>query len=1097
MTSSISAGYVGMQIKKMKDIGEQLYTTQVNGGPSSLTMSPKQPSCTRATRPDRQEAQTLLYQGSEAETTTLTIATCVQCKSVHKIPPQDLRKGPGQNQKEDAFVCFKCSLRTIPTQLHFVNNNPAAVLVRNETETISSPVNNKFKVRNFKPGKFYCDKCRFSTKDPLQYRKHTLQHEEIKFICSHCSYISYTKGEFQRHLVKHTGVFPYRCEYCDYGAIRNDYIVKHRRRVHERAGAKRPFKTVAKLEPKRTNIAKQSTELSKAPSPRTTFQNKLSEQLSRFSLHTSKDKTHSVMLLPELKKYQKDVVCIPNKMALSEPSEVSLLGNKNNVEVEVLSPLKEPVQAGMPLTVMAPSELVVPTNCLAQLIDVKVVNGTQQLVLKLFPLEENTRLDTGKGDGGTSICTITEKGSGGQRKMLSTEAARSLAMEGNAGEFVGLDRLHSLVQKQLKNVKWVKSCNFFMPSSGVPSHQDSFLSSETIKDLQKSHSLCPPRALPSAVLKGHSPASVQSSVACGPGATVNPFLSKSAVPLAEEGRGSHSDSWQLLPLTSLPAKVPFSGEKGILPRGESDLEARNRTSCPETMVPSDKKLEDKQVENKAVGNRGQVSSAQKKEYLHINITGEDKLRSQQPGDQPEQPKNSEKTGNTFEGPIISSVFSLSSGSENVPEGIKWNNSTTKIKSIELLRRKIAQLIESCGKPSSLSASGAQRRSIGQAPKLASKAAPKGSQEMSVSLTGPGPSSDPSVGPLQNPQNEGSMAGSGQLAQQQICPKFAGGDDGKMESGVTRKTPVATPVLIPKGAVLRVLNSSEDARIIEATCDTPVSIPCSEAQLEPLPFCPVKQTSSGSQPLACRRGSADMSPNLETSLRPKSKKEDSICGSTPKKIIPVYSTQTGNNDSSRQGRPISRNLTLSKTKTKQVSSAKKKSKLQVDPSRGLKDPSFFQVARQLRLIAARPDQLIKCPRRNQPVVVLNHPDVDSPEVSNVMKVINKYRGNVLKVVLSERTRCQLGVRRHHARLTYQTADEASHMKRQMMLKMKLKKVHKNNYQVVGSLPDDPAQCVFKCWFCGRLYEDQEEWMSHGQRHLIEATRDWDILSSKGK
>ncbi|XP_054564130.1 zinc finger protein 518B [Eptesicus fuscus] len=157
---------------------------------------------------------------------------------------------------------------------------------------------------------------------------------------------------------------------------------------------------------------------------------------------------------------------------------------------------------------------------------------------------------------------------------------------------------------------------------------------------------------------------------------------------------------------------------------------------------------------------------------------------------------------------------------------------------------------------------------------------------------------------------------------------------------------------------------------------------------------------------------------------------------------------------------------------------------------------FKVARQLRLIAVKPDQLIKCPRRNQPVIVLNHPDVDSPEVTNVMKVINKYKGNVLKVVLSERTRCQLGIRRHHVRLTYQNVEEANQIKRQMMLKMKLKKVHKNNYQVVDSLPDD-SPCTFKCWFCGRLYEDQEEWMSHGQRHLIEATRDWDVLSSKGK
>lgn len=240
----------------------------------------------------------------------------------------------------------------------------------------------------------------------------------------------------------------------------------------------------------------------------------------------------------------------------------------------------------------------------------------------------------------------------------------------------------------------------------------------------------------------------------------------------------------------------------------------------------------------------------------------------------------------------------------------------------------------------------------------------------------------------------------------------------------------------------------------------------------------------------------MSQNLDIPLRPKPRKESALCSTMPKKTGPPHSQQ-GSSELSKQGKLLSRSLPISKNKTKQVNSSKKKSKIQADPSRYLKDPSIFQVARQLRLIAAKPDQLIKCPRRNQPVIVLNHPDVDSPEVTNVMKVINKYKANVLKVVLSERTRCQLGIRRHHVRLTYQNVEEANQIKRQMMLKMKLKKVHKNNYQVVESLPDDSSQCIFKCWFCGRLYEDQEEWMSHGQRHLIEATRDWDVLSSKGK
>ncbi|XP_069868945.1 zinc finger protein 518B [Dipodomys merriami] len=1073
-----------MQIKKMKDIGEQLYTTPMNGGPSSLTMSPKQPNSNRATRPDRQEAQSLLYQGSEAEAALMTIATCEQCKSVEKIPLQDLQKGAGPGQKEDKYLCFKCSLHAAPPQFHFLSGDPSAAHVGNKTETISSPVNNKFKVRNFKPGKFYCDKCRFSTKDPLQYKKHTLQHEEIKFICSHCSYISYTKGEFQRHLVKHTGIFPYRCEYCDYGAIRNDYIVKHRRRVHERAGAKRPLKAVAKLEPKRTSVARQNADFLKAPGPRTTFHSKLSSQLSKFSLHANKDKARNIVLLPESREYQKDVVCIPNKMTFPEPSEVSLLGNKN-VEVEVLSPSKELVQPGVPLTVVAPAELVVPTNCLAQLIDVKVVNGTQQLVLKLFPLEENPRLEATRGDGADPEPVTTDRGPSKPGQLLPAESTKSPRIEGNPKELGSMENLQSSVQKHLRNVKWLRSYDFLMPNSSVDNHRQPFLSSSSSRDLQKKLALHPYRpALPSAALKGPSPASVgKISAVCGLGAPSNPVPCKSSLSFADGGRTLHSDSQQLLPLTVAPAAISTAGEKSFDSRSRMS-ESRSQ------MLSSGRKPGNNQMEGSdEMSGVHQSSSPCKSEYLHINPTAEDKVRAQQPGDKPVQPKDSERTNNTFDGPVISSVFSLSSGSENVPDGVKWNSATSKIKSIELLRKKIAQLIESCGKPSSLSTSSALRRSTGQASRGTSKAlSPEGIEDIHVSLAG----SDPSTGPLSKPQDE--PAGTGQL--QPVYPQCTAGIDGNSNSRVTRKAHVATPVLIPKGAVLRVLNSSEDAQIIEATCDTPVSIPCSEAQLpQPVPFCPGMQIDSGLQPLVNESEPRNMSPSLETCFRAKPRKEDAVCSPTPKKIAPAQGLH-GGSEWRKQRRLLSRSLTISRSKAKHVNSSKKRSKIQAEPSRCLKEPSIFQVSRQLRLVAAKPDQLIKCPRRNQPVIVLNHPDVDSPEVTNVMKVINKYKGNVLKVVLSERTRCQLGIRRH-VRLTCQNTAEASQMRRQMLLKMKLKKVHRNNYQVVDSLPEDSSQCIFKCWFCGRLYEDQEEWMSHGQRHLIEATRDWEVLSSKGK
>ncbi|XP_006874729.1 PREDICTED: zinc finger protein 518B [Chrysochloris asiatica] len=1075
-----------MQIKKMTDIGQQLYVPQVNDRQSSLTMSPTHPDAGSVVRPHRQEAPALLYDGP-ARDVMMTTAMCVKCTSVCRVPLQDFLKGTGQSPNKDHYVCFKCSLGVPPAHFHFVDNHAGSPQVGNIADAISSSIsNNKFKVRNFKPGKYYCDKCRFSTKDPLQYKKHTLQHEEIKFICSHCSYISYTKGEFQRHLVKHTGIFPYRCEYCDYGAIRNDYIVKHRRRVHEKTGGKQSPKAVAKLEPPSSSTPKPILELLNTSNQRTAFQNQLSDQLSRFSLHAQQDRMQNIMLVPEPKEYQKDGVCVPNKVTLAEPCEGGLFENKS-VEVEVLSPAKEPVQPGMPLTVVAPSELVVPANCLAQLLDVKVVNGTQQLVLKLFPLEENSCLEVGGHDGGTPELVTKEKSPKILEKAAASEQTKPLMMEGNTGAPAGLDRLQSPGHQQPPNVKWVKPYHFLTSNSSGQHQGDSFLSSDRVEDLQGTNHLFAQRTAPPPciALKGHSLSpTAKTSVPCGLGTASSPFSCKAAVACSEDGRNLHSGPQSLLPLTAPPpAAFPFCREKGLLPISENGLKSRSEISIPLKMVSSSRKLKDTQIE--AAAKPGQVSSQHHSEYLHINLAGEDGLRPQQPGGKPVEFQNSERDNDCFDGPVISSVFSLSSGSQNVPEGIKWNSSPSKIKSIELLRRKIAQLMESCGKPSSLAANNAHRRCEGRASKVTSKATLESIQELGMPFTGPGCP----TGPPQNSQDNG------QPIRQQIHPQFVDGPEEETGSRLTRQTHGAAPVLIPKGAVLRVLNSSEDAHIIEATCDTPVSIPCSETQLRtPTPFCPVKQTDL--QISTNESGPVDMSQNLEMSPQRKPKKDSTVCSILPGKTSPPPGQQSGS-EWSKPGKLLSRSLAISGNKSKQVNSSKKNKNIQADSRRGLKGPSIFQVARQLRLIAAKRDQLIKCPRRNQPVIVLNHPDVDSLEVTNVMKVINKYKGNVLKVVLSERTRCQLGFRRHQVRLTYQNAEEASQIKRQMMLKMKLKKVHKNNYQVVGSLPTDSSQSIFKCWFCGRLYEDQEEWMSHGQRHLIEATRDWDVLSSKGK
>ncbi|OCT96724.1 zinc finger protein 518B [Xenopus laevis] len=202
--------------------------------------------------------------------------------------------------------------------------------------------------------KFNCQKCRFSTKDPKRYRTHVSIHNDIKFACSHCSYVSYTKGDFQRHLVTHTGKFPYTCEYCGYGAVRNDYIVKHIKRIH---GDGKIQCSVSGCE---NDLKNASVNLMQSQ-----LQNDLQEILQT--------KPSDVIDLTDDGATQNSVDSNGNKVSAVQGSLV---------EVEVMSPVQEQLCPGMPITVVAPSAFKVSTNSVAQIVDVRPINGTYRLFLK-------------------------------------------------------------------------------------------------------------------------------------------------------------------------------------------------------------------------------------------------------------------------------------------------------------------------------------------------------------------------------------------------------------------------------------------------------------------------------------------------------------------------------------------------------------------------------------------------------------------------------------------------------------------------------------------------------------------------------------------
>lgn len=150
-----------------------------------------------------------------------------------------------------------------------------------------------------------------------------------------------------------------------------------------------------------------------------------------------------------------------------------------------------------------------------------------------------------------------------------------------------------------------------------------------------------------------------------------------------------------------------------------------------------------------------------------------------------------------------------------------------------------------------------------------------------------------------------------------------------------------------------------------------------------------------------------------------------------------------------------------------------------------------VERTLELSPLSSGQEVKCPRRYQPVVVLNHPDADIPEVASIMKVVQRHRGAVTKVSLSQNTVQALANLSSSKESSSQSSVQSS-VRERYLLKLKLRKKSKKKYRVVRTVPEQPS-VVFTCWFCGRLFNRQEQWIGHGQRHLMEATRDWNTLN----
>ncbi|XP_020481855.2 zinc finger protein 518B [Labrus bergylta] len=208
----------------------------------------------------------------------------------------------------------------------------------------------------------YCDKCGFATTDPAVFKKHRIEHMGMRFYCFYCNNVSFSEAELTAHVKLHTVKYQFQCPHCGQGYMRRLCLVKHIERLHSKSlsqGAAKPGSTKSPHAPLSSALPGVPTAVTSSlrPAVRVTVPRpsapavRPDEQRGRTLDH----KTSSVM----------------------------------NSKTELLPPLNGLIQQSRALTVPLPEEVNIPADCLVELVEVRTVNGTKELKLRLVSQQEN------------------------------------------------------------------------------------------------------------------------------------------------------------------------------------------------------------------------------------------------------------------------------------------------------------------------------------------------------------------------------------------------------------------------------------------------------------------------------------------------------------------------------------------------------------------------------------------------------------------------------------------------------------------------------------------------------------------------------------
>ncbi|XP_046878009.1 RE1-silencing transcription factor [Hypomesus transpacificus] len=177
---------------------------------------------------------------------------------------------------------------------------------------------------------------------------------KMRFYCFYCNHLSHSNSDLSQHLVQKHSIFPFKCQLCDYGALKKDSIMQHVRQIHT------PSMNVTPLKLDRRNVSVSNTP---------PILSSTSTSVSPFAGTTASCSK------PFVARFDK----------AGHLSETVRANPSPKVQTGLLAPLREQLEKNQPLTVSVPNEVTIPAGCFVELIEVKTVNGKKELKLRRVP----------------------------------------------------------------------------------------------------------------------------------------------------------------------------------------------------------------------------------------------------------------------------------------------------------------------------------------------------------------------------------------------------------------------------------------------------------------------------------------------------------------------------------------------------------------------------------------------------------------------------------------------------------------------------------------------------------------------------------------